>query len=183
MAAKSKSEERREAVQKEADEKDTVETTDEKSGDTVVVKKSDLEGFLKRLDTLEADNKRLINVADKGRLAHEREKQVAADGAPLIRTVKLTRLSPDGPIVVAWKMTANESYVDGNRMVEKQEIQVVFQDATSKEMRLIDFYRQQNKTTVAEIIKRSLNEKTGDTELEVELRDGERLTVPIAFVN
>lgn len=155
-----------------------------KEEETVVVSKADLEGFLNRLNTLEEDNKRLIAVADKSRLAHEREREVAKNGAPLIRTVKLTRLdSKKGPLVIAWRMLSNESYVDGNRLVEKQEIEVFFQNGKTEKMRLIDFYRRQNKETIAEIIKRSLNEKTGDTEVEVEMKDGERLTVGLAFVN
>lgn len=152
--------------------------------ETVVVSKADLQGFLNRLNTLEEDNKRLIAVADKGRLAHERERAIAKDGAPLIRTVKLTRLDSNrGPLIIAWKMLANESYVDGNRLVEKQEIEVYKQDGTTEKMRLIDFYRRQNKQTIAEIIKRSLNEKTGETEVEVELKDGERITLGLAYVN
>ena len=177
------------------DEKDTtagpaistvkVPTPEPVDDDKIVVSKKDLEGFLKRLDDVEADNKRLIAVADKGRLANEREKSIAADGAPLIRTVKLTRLGrgPTFQIVVAWKLTDNESYVDGNRMVEKQNIQVVYKDGTSENIRLIDFYRRQNKETIAEIIKRSVNERTGETEVDVELKDGERITLPIKFVN
>jgi len=164
------------------DEKNLVVTKEE----TVVVSKKDLEGFLKRLEGLEADNKRLIAVADKGRLANEREKQIAADGTPLIRTVKLSRLSATAPaskIVVAWKLIENESYMDGTRHIENQSMQIVFRDGTSEKMRLIDFYRRQNKQLVGEIISRSRNEKTGDTELEIELRDGDRLTVPIKFVN
>lgn len=160
------------------------ENSSEVESPTVVVRKTDLEGFLKRLDTLEADNKRLIAVADKGRLANEKEREMAADGAPLVRTVKLTRLdSNKGPLVVAWKVTANESYVDGNRMVERQELDLYLQNGKTEHMRLLDFYRRQNKQTIAEIIKRSLNEQTGDTELEVELKDGERITIGLAFVN
>lgn len=172
-------------------------TTDEKAGaaqeakaaqkeereETVIVSKKDLEGFLKRLEGLEQDNKRLIAVADKGRMANQREKEFTADGSPLIHTVRLSRLSDGGPIVVAWKMLDNQSYVDGNRAVELQTMQVVFQDGTSDKMRLVDFYRAQNKQTVAEIIRRYINHETRVEELEVELRDGERLIIPLAFVN
>jgi hypothetical protein len=152
--------------------------------ETVVVSKADLEGFLKRLDEVEDKNKKLMAVADKGRLASEREKSVAADGQPLIRTVKLTRLdSLNGKLVIAWKMLKNESFMEGNRTVANQIIEVYFQDGKTEEMKILDFYRRQNKETVAEIIKRSLNEKTGETEVEVELKDGERISVGLAFVN
>ena len=153
------------------------------TNETVVVSKKDLEGFLKRLEGLENDNKRLIAVADKGRMANLREKEKAADGSPLIHTVRLTRLSHGGPLVVAWKMIDNQSYVDGNRSVELQTMQVVFQDGTTEKFRLVDFYRNQDKTTIAEIISRRHNRDTEEDELEVELRDGERITIPLKFVN
>ena len=152
--------------------------------ETVVVSKADLEGFLSRLNTLEEDNKRLIAVADKSRLAHERERAIAADGAPLIRTVKLSRLdSKNGPLIIAWKVLTNESYVQDKRTVTDQTIELYLQNGKTEKMRILDFYRRQNKETKAEIIKRSVNEKTGETEVEVELLDGERLTIGLAFVN
>jgi len=172
-------------------ENETVDTPEtsadapEQAEETVVVSKSDLQGFLDRLNTLEEDNKRLIAVADKSRLQHERERAVAADGAPLIRTVKLSRLdSKNGPLVIAWKVLTNEAYVDGSkRVVTDQTIELFFKDGKSEKMRILDFYRRQNKETKAEIIKRSVNEATGETEVEVELQDGERLTIGLAFVN
>lgn len=164
---------------------DVTKSNDKKEEATVVVSKSDLEAFLKRLEGLEADNKRLIAVADKGRLAREEEKRLAADGTPLIRTVKLTRVEADGPIVVAWKLTENESFVDGNRMVERQNIRVFFENGEHKDMRLIDFYRAQKRYRgiVAEIISRSRDERSGETMLKVELRDGKQLDIPLKFVN
>ena len=153
--------------------------------ETVVVSKADLEGFLSRLNTLEEDNKRLIAVADKSRLQHERERAMAADGAPLIRTVKLSRLdSKNGPLIIAWKVLTNEAYVDGSkRVVTDQTIELFLQNGKTEKMRILDFYRRQNKETKAEIIRRSVNEKTGETELELEMQDGERLTIGLAYVN
>jgi hypothetical protein len=152
--------------------------------DTVVVSRKDLEAFMKRLESVESENKKLIAVADKGRMFHEEARLARESGAPLIHTCKLTRMGSDkGRLVIAWKMVDNESYVDGNRLVEKQNIEVFYQDGTSDVMRLIDFYRRQNKQTIAEIIKRSKNERTGEMEFEVELKDGERITIPVKFVN
>jgi hypothetical protein len=194
---KSKSEQRRvasikgegkeggEEETKKDDVKETVVATQvpKDPEETLVVPRKDLEGFMKRLNDLEETNRRLIAVADKGRLANERERAEKADGAPLIHTVRLTQLERNGQLVVAWKMTDNDSFVDGNRMVEKQNIQVVFKDGTTTNMRLVDFYRKQLKLVVAEIISRLVNEKTKKTELIVELKDGERVTIPLAFVN
>jgi hypothetical protein len=62
-------------------------------------------------------------------------------------------------------------------------MEVFFQDGTHTLMRLVDFYRQRDKKTIAEIIKRSRNEQTGQVEFEVQLKDGERLNIPASFVN
>lgn len=165
-------------------QEEQIQTTEQKSEDTVVVKRADLEAFLKRLEDVESQNKKLVAVADKGRLFYEEARLARESGASLIHTCKLTRIGSDkGPLVIAWKLTDNESYVDGNRLVEKQNIELFFQDGSSEKMRLIDFYRKQNKQTVAEIIKRVRNEKTGEMEFEVELKDGERITIPSKFVN
>jgi hypothetical protein len=152
--------------------------------DTVVVSKKDLQAFLTRLETIEAENKKLIAVADKGRLYNEEERLAKQSGAPLIHTVKLTRFGGErGPIVVAWKLVDNESYIENGRQIERQNMEVYFQDGTTTVMRLVDFYRQRDKKTKAEIIKRSRNEQTGQIEFEVQLKDGERLTIPSSFVN
>lgn len=161
-----------------------IQTSAPKSEETVVVNKKDLEAFLTRLENIEAENKKLIAVADKGRLFNEEARLARENGGPLIYTCKLTRIGSDrGPLVIAWKLRDNESYVDGNRLVEKQNIEVFFQDGTSQIMRLVDFYRSQNKQTIVEIIKRTRNEKTGQEEFEVEFKDGERITIPAKFVN
>ena len=147
----------------------------------VTVDKDDLKTFMKRLETLETDNKRLMAAADKGRLAHV-DAKLAGD-QPLIRTVRLSRLTPDGPLVVAWKLEKNISYVDGNKLVEDQVIRVFFEDGTEEQMKLLNFYRGMDKKTVAEIVSRKTDEKSGEEVVEVEMKDGKRLEIPLKFVN
>jgi len=157
----------------------SVETVDKK--DKIEVSKEDLTALMKRLDSLEENNKQLLAAADKSRMAAIREKNSA--NAPLIREVKLTKLSPTGPLVIAWKLLSNISYVEGNRLIEKQEIEVFYENGKSEKMPLINFYRNQNKLTVAEIVSRKKDEKSGIEMLEVELRDGQKLDIGLAFVN
>lgn len=152
-------------------------------GETVVVNRKDLESFLARLESIEAENKKLVAVADKGRLYNEEERRAKASGTPLIHTVKLTRIGEKGEIVVAWRLIDNDSYIENGRQIERQNIEVFFRDGKSTVMRLIDFYRQQNKQTKGEVIRKSRNEQTGEVEFEVQLRDGDRLTIPQSFVN
>jgi hypothetical protein len=174
------------AEENKKDKKENKEQSVETKGDnneTIVVSRKDLQAFLDRLESLEVENKKLFAVADKGRLYSEEERLAKQLGAPLVHTVKLTRLSPNGPIVIAWKLTDNDSYVEGNRMVEKQNMQVFYEDGKTETIRLIDFFRKQNKQLLAEIIKRSRNEETGEIELTVRLKDGKTLEIPVTYVN
>lgn len=153
----------------------------ESTEDTVVVSKKDLEAFLNRLEAVEAENKKLVAVADKGRLYNEEERLAKQTGAPLIHTVKLTRY--DGNIVIAWKLVDNDSHVENGRAVERQNIELYYEDGGSTTIRLIDFYRNADKKTRGEIIRRSRNEHTGMVEFDVRLSDGKTLTIPSSFVN
>lgn len=136
-------------------------TTEETGSDEVVeVSKADLADFMRRMNQLEEDNKKLLAVADKSRMSAltEEERQKKTE-API---VKLSRMGgPTGKLVIAWKLTKNESYVDGNRLVEHQTIQVFYKDGTTEEMPLLEFYRGQNKDTRGKITKRSTDE-SGD---------------------
>jgi hypothetical protein len=155
----------------------------EPKGEQVVVSKDDLAAFMRRLDTLEMDNKRLLEAADKSRMAaiSERER-MSRTGLP---RVKLTRMGgPTGKLVVAWRMTRNESYMQGRIVVEHQEMEVFYEDGTSERMPLLDFYRKQNKDTIAEIISRTKNEGDNGEMLKLRLvSDGTEREVELKFVN
>lgn len=159
-----------------------VATTKETGEDEVVeVSKADLRAFMKRMDELEESNRKLLAVADKGRMFQFSEKERAENSK--IPTVKLTRIGgPTGKLVIAWRMTKNESYVDGNRLIEHQEIEVFYKDGSAEKMPLLDFYRQQNKDTVAKIKSRT-REEDGSETLRVEMRDGDLVEVGLKFVN
>lgn len=203
---KSKSEERRIAIQKEAEARAEAEaqagdapeaaptgastpasepessTPRVKEEDEVVeVSKVDLKNFMKRMEELEESNRKLLAVADKGRMFQFSEKERAENSK--IPTVKLTRIgSPAGKLVLAWKMGKNESYVDGSRLIEHQTINVFYQDGTAEEMPLLEFYRQQNKDTVGKVKARTTNDD-GSESLRIELRDGELVEIGLKFVN
>jgi len=162
-------------------EEEEAKVSEDKNKDIVEVSKKDLKDFLARLDTLESENKKLLKVADVSRLHNLSEKERASKA--LIRVVALSRLGEDGPFIIAWKMTKNESRVDGNRMIEDQRMEVFFEDGKSKELSLKDFYRNVSKKTKAEIVKRATDEKSGKEILTVEMKDGKRLDISIEYVN
>jgi len=148
----------------------------------VQVSKTDLDTFIKRLADLEETNKRLLEVADKGRMHQINEKERSTQ--KLLPTVKVSRMGgPLGKLVLAWNLTKNQSYVDGNRLVELQEMEVFFVDGTSETMPLVSFYRQQNKDTIGKIIRRSRDEESGSEMLSLELPDGNILDIELKFVN
>lgn len=166
----------------------SAEPTSEAGSDSEVVEvsKADLAAFMGRLNDLEETNRKLLEAADKGRMfaITEKERQEKNE----LPRVKLTRIGgPRGKLVVAWQMGKNESYVDGNRLIEHQTMNVFYQDGSTEEMPLIDFYRQQNKDTVAEI--RSRTKEMDDSGEEVETlkvvtKDGkEEITIGLKFVN
>lgn len=157
-------------------------TKEEAGEDEIVeVSKADLKAFMKRMDDLEESNKKLLAVADKGRMFQFSEKERAENAK--IPTVKLTRIGgPTGKLVVAWRMTKNESYVDGNRLIEHQEIEVFYKNGEAEKMPLLDFYRQQNKDTVAKVKARTTDSDGSET-LRLEMKDGELIEVGLKFVN
>jgi hypothetical protein len=152
------------------------------SEEMVQVSKADLATFVKRLEELEDTNKKLLAASDKGRMHQINEKERA--NQKLLPTVKVSRIGgPLGKIVLAWNLTNNQSYVDGNRLVELQEMEVFYVDGTSETMPLISFYRQQNKDTIGKIIARTRDEENGSEMLKLELPDGDILEIELKFVN
>ena len=148
----------------------------------VEVSKADLAAFVRRLDGLEKDNKRLLSVADKGRM-HQLNEAEKKD-KKMLPTVKVSRIGgPTGKMVLAWNTTQNESYVDGNRTVERQEIEIFYVDGTSEKMPLVTFYRKQNKDTVGTIVSRTRDEDGGSEMLKLEMPGGDILEIDLKFVN
>jgi len=150
-----------------------------KSTEMVEVSKDDLAAFLKRLENVEAENKRLLSAADRNRL----ENYDNANKPTLLPEVSVTTLTQGGPLVVAWKLTSNDSFVDNGRMIEKQIVDIFYEDGTSETMPLISFYRRQTRTTIGEIIGKEIDGKTGAETLKLLLKDGRELKIGLAFVN
>lgn len=149
----------------------------------VTVKKSDLEEFLARLSSLEEDNKKLLQVADRSRMAAIEEE--ARQKNQSLPEVKLTRIGgPQGKLVLAWRLVDNESYVDNGRLVEKQTMEVFYEDGSSELMPLVMFYRKQNKETTAQVIGRTQDAENDSESLKVRINaTGEEKEIEIKYVN
>lgn len=150
--------------------------------DTIEVTKAELQAMMDRLASVEADNKRLLDAVDRNRLAKADAK--AASGVPLIPEMRLSRMKKDGPIIIAWKLTRNDSFMDGNKAVENQRIEIFYEDGTQEEIPFIAFVRGRiSDSETGELVSRTKDESTGEESVTLRLSDGRKVTVGIAFVN
>jgi hypothetical protein len=124
-------------------------------------------------DTLEA-------VADKNKLADFHDRQSRKD----IAVVKLRTFDFNGEVklVTAWKTIANEVRLEGNRWIEDQKMRVTFEDGTTAEMSLREFYQKVQPNVPAEITA-TTKSIGGESTYTVRLPDGKELAVGEKFVN
>lgn len=141
----------------------------------VEVNKEALEKVLSRLDKLEQENKKLLSIADIGRLAHY--ESIHKDDSP--KTYRLSTYK--GKIIIAWKMADNRVWKDEmGKWREKQNIMLVFENEENTIIPYIEF------TTNTEKIKSKLvsaTQKGGKTYLELETDEGKKIIIDSIFVN
>lgn len=148
----------------------------------IVIDKSDFE---KLISTITEQNKKidvLFQAADKNRLARA---YAGADGESLIKTVKVSKFSDNDKLIVGWKLTSNQSEIINNRWIEKQDTMLVFEDGTTLEIPLLDFYRKIVKEK-AEIVSRVRKEDNRGKEIQIlklRFKDGKELEIDSAFIN
>ena len=155
---------------------DTVQSKSEgKSEERVEVNRSALEKLISRVDKLESENKKLLEISDRGRLAHY-------ESTHQTQSPKIYRLSViDGKIVTSWKMVTNQVWKDElGKWREKQEIGVILEDGSSMTLPYVEFT---NKTEKVEVSLVSVTQKGGKTYLELETAAGAKLVVDSVFVN
>ncbi len=146
-------------------------------GEMVQVPKKTLDAVLKRLDTLEDDNKLLKSVADKGRMA--RVEQLRAQGK-LVKSVRIGKI--DGNFVVGWKLVKDDVHFDSEgRLVEEQIIKVFFEDKTSKEMNVRSFANSMEH--IEGEVTMEGKDRDGNISLTVLLPDGKEISIGQNFIN
>lgn len=160
---------------KKADKKTKVES------EKVEVTKEDLEVLMKRLSEQDKTINLLMETADKGRLA----KAMSATNTPLIYTVRVNKYDPVGKLVVGWKTTINQCEIINGRWVEDQRTLLMFEDGTTIEVTLLDFYRKMSGVKGEIISRREERDIEGNVyeSLTIRMEDGKELTISKQFVN
>lgn len=152
------------------------------SSDQMTISRSD---FDKLISTIQEQNKKidiLYDVADKSRLA---KATAGANGEPLIKTVKVRKWPESDKYVVGWKLVRNQSEIINNRWIENQETYVIFNDGSSIEVPLIEFYRKPE-FEKAEILSKTRTEDAKGKEVQIlklRFRDGKVIEIDSAFIN
>lgn len=133
-------------------------------------------------DKVKNDIARLTAAADKSRLSQIDAKKPVQSG----RHVRISHIVVNGKRlpVVAWRMVKNEVYQNTRTGAwhEEQEIEITTVDGTKTPMSYTDFLRLVSKDE-AEVVGRSIDDRTGDTILSVILQDGSKLDINVVFVN
>lgn len=163
----------------EKTQKQSKKETEEKDGGIATLKKSEIEGLLKRMDALEKDREMLLQIADKKQLAqyYDRHKE-SVPNRVMLRMLK-------GKVILGWKTTEDEVYQDPDTMrwIERQKVKVMYEDGTSEELHLRDYVRNY-KQVEAEVKSKITDEATGALALKVvRLDTGKEYTISVTFVN
>lgn len=147
--------------------------------ETVVVSKNDLAELLKRVDKVEAENKKLTEIADKGRLAHWESTHKGA----VAKTYHLSTYQDK--VVVGWSMTENRVWKDPEgKWREKQDIALALEDGEKVVLPYVEFISNTNRIEATLVSTESKGEKTYLT-VETKDKDGKpkTFTIDSVFIN
>lgn len=143
----------------------------------VELNREDLERLMKRLDDQDKTINLLVKSADKGRYSKALND---SSNTSLIRTVRVSKYTKNGKIIMGWKMTHDQCEIVAGRWVEDQRTMLIFEDGTEEEVTLLDFYRK-IAPIEGEIVSRT--EKQDDSILKVSFPDGKEIEISAKFVN
>lgn len=147
----------------------------------VEVTKEDLQALMRKIEDQSQTIEILLRASDKSRLA----KAMTDGGKPLIKTVRVNYYDPVGKLVVGWKNTMNQSEIINGRWIEDQRTMLIFEDGSTLEVTLLDFYRKMSgvKTEVVSSVEK-MDEKGNRTKiLKVRFDDGRELDIAEVFIN
>lgn len=150
---------------------------DEGDDELVSVPKKTLDAVLKRLDTLEDDNKLLKSVADKGRMA--RVEALRAQGK-LVKSVRIGKMGER--FVIGWKLIKDDVHFDNEgKLVEDQIIKVFFEDKSELEMNVRNFANSMER--IEGEVTMEGKDRDGNIMLTVLLPDGKEISISQNFIN
>ena len=160
--------------QKNEEEKETV-----PEEEMIKMPKAELENFKKELNDMREMQKVLMSISDKKALAlyHQRNKE------KLPSEVGLRMLN--GKIITGWRTKEDlGAYKEplSQRWIEKQTIELLFEDKTTLELELQDFNRKYEMVTCKKV--GEIRDEVGNVALKlVRLDNGQEYTVGVQFVN
>lgn len=152
------------------------------SDEKVEINKSDLDLVFKKLEDQGKTIELLVKAADKGRF-----NKAVGEGKSnvLIRTARVSKFKDNGQLILGWKLTSNVSEIVNGRWVEDQKTMLIFEDTTTKEIPLLDFYRK-IEPVEGEIVSRTQKmDNNGESEeiLTISFADGKKVELSSRFVN
>ena len=161
---------------------------DKPKEDMVSVPKSQLEEMMERIKAVEKDRDLLLQVADKKQLgvyySRNRDK---LPSRVMLRVMDF--MDKDGrksdKVILGWRTTQDEVYQDPATMrwVEKQKVELLYEDGTAEELWLMDYVRKY-KQVEAEIKSKTTDEVTGNVALKVVRIDNQKeYTIGVNFIN
>lgn len=138
----------------------------------------DLKKKSELVDQLQADNKMLLEVADKGRVQNYQAKN---NPKGLVRTARAWMWN--GALVKATYTVKNSAFTDSQgRIHTDQVLNVIMEDGSEKEI-AYDQFNKERTLLEGDIIKRSTDEESGQTFYTLKFKDGKAFTVNQLFTN
>ena len=149
----------------------------EEKKDIIPVKKDFLETLQKEIEGLKKDRDLLLSVADKRALAmHYQRNQGDIPKVINLRVI-------DEKVIVGWRNIKDDVYDKGdNKWVEDQQTELLFEDGSSRKMRIKDFERLHTKVECKRLA--VIKKEGGDIEFRLKRTDnGKEYLVNATFVN
>lgn len=143
----------------------------------VKIKVDELENLKKQMEKLSKEQKMLLSVADKKNLSlyYQRNK----DDLPT--EIKLRVI--DGKVVIGWRTVENDVWqTSEGKWIEKQSVEVLYEDGSTERMPLIDFNRRYKHVLCHRMGVSEDREKGLSYKLQ-RVDNGKTYNVPSAFVN
>lgn len=151
-------------------------TPAESKKDTVELKKTTLDALMKRLETLEKEQKQLLEVQDRRTKSKIEELRRAGK---LVKNVKLRSL--ENKSVIGWKTIEDDVYFSDGRLIEKQTVEVWLEDGQKK---LLSMRQWATIPTYSEYeVTKESKDADGNIILTVRRGDGKELDVNVIYVN
>lgn len=144
---------------------------------SVTLSSEEFSALMDRLANLEKDQKDLLSVQDKDKIA--KIESLRRQGK-LVSSVKVRRLY--NKYIIGWKTIEDEVYKDENgRLIEKQVIRIFFEDDTTADMSMRQ-WASAPEYVAFEVIGKS-QDADGNEFYNIKGADGKELSISTSFIN